>query len=1275
MKKKMKIKNDYGVFRTSGGTGARGIGAGYPNGDAHNGGSFFSGGNAASRDTSTVDKFDDLLASEKRAEHFIHENLKDALISINIFKLIILLYKADYYRCASTLISLYIDAYNRKLLLEGGRKAKREKFIERKSTSWLTHDILFCHPSGEKGSTRRAAASLLMSNMDVEYTYDYFVLFENCFLPVEKIVHVNYTKYLLKHNEKKKKKIKTFLTTLLEYSSDVNLHFFLFNLILYKCGNQFPCPISELTISPHLYYFIKMNEMNIPDAYVYYFSERKYQDMVIFYARQGFCPWGAPHPGAPTLRDLYQGEVQGGGRPIEKQKEGQPEKPRENQKESQPEKPLKERNASGGVSGGGVNGVGVSGASDHTAMRVPAGAEHDPQHAELLTELQAELQAELRTELAHNNYFYEHNFIGNSYLLSNPMYTHETKEIFCSIYRYLYSILSSPSLKKRIEYVECCMRAKMFIIQSTARSMKGTGLHKNTFLSEYLDVYARGGGLSQGGKSQSGGGVDDRGSERAKKKKALHELLNTSVALKKEVIKNYYTIDKGIPYDPTFANTLKELLRKNNCFFKPKEDYLQKQSTYFLNLKEIKKCRTALNYQKLLFHEIVNLFVFYVYRFCSWDVVKNYFSVLMNGRREDLLQVLIHLESINKEEIDIVKKSFSNMYEYLSKSKYEHIDDVITDYNYKIKNHLNGKVNLIRIVDIIDTFKEYLFTIQKGIHSKEELKDKIFFNSKFLFQNFLPSFNLLKLIILCDKKKEKIKNMNANCFSTVNHMIRNDSSRCSSRTFAKYSFYFERLLDFTFSLSITFEDIYFVINHIGDVIKLNDANFKNCLYILVTVKLHKFMNNLFEMQKVRSLMKNKVELLRKRQQGSVGPLHLIYYLNCVPLIYLDPQMNVILINESYEYTANRDRIIFSKLSPFSLVSKAVNHKLRSVYSYHDYTDNYEGGAEGEAEGAAGEEKADGAADETDHPNGVGRPPPAEDFLAKQVHRNSAAIDRNDRKALYHLYNVNYCFHEGGGGHGGRAAPNGWKTAANSGKAASNVVPPPPELIVLTYKNYCSYIVWIANLLLNHKIEYKALIHVYVKIQSNVKHQKASQMEEHEIAIILYYLFTMWINGDKNNCSFFFYNEEKSFEEKSFDEKSFDEKSFEEKNSVGCFLKDKNGQVEYINNCSLITLLKELLSRAEFYFEYTSDAASRNYDISCIILDPSIYDHEKVSKSSVDILKKFFDGIYATFNEVMAKMPLLAHIVEFQAIQAFLKRFKAYLEEIACRITLAEGPFL
>lgn len=206
MKKKMKIKNDYGIFRGSGGSGARGFGVGIPNGDGHNVENILGAGSGVVRESSALEKFDDLLASEKRAEHFIHENLKDALISINIFKLIILLYKADYYRCASTLISLYIDAYNKKLQMEGGKKGKREKFIEKKNTSWLTHEILFCHPNEERGSTRKRGVSVLMNNMDVEYTYDYFVLFENCFFPIEKIIHVNYTKYLLKNNEKKKKK-------------------------------------------------------------------------------------------------------------------------------------------------------------------------------------------------------------------------------------------------------------------------------------------------------------------------------------------------------------------------------------------------------------------------------------------------------------------------------------------------------------------------------------------------------------------------------------------------------------------------------------------------------------------------------------------------------------------------------------------------------------------------------------------------------------------------------------------------------------------------------------------------------------------------------------------------------------------------------------------------------------------------------------------------------------------------------------------------------------
>lgn len=56
---------------------------------------------------------------------------------------------------------------------------------------------------------------------------------------------------------------------------------------------------------------------------------------------------------------------------------------------------------------------------------------------------------------------------------------------------------------------------------------------------------------------------------------------------------------------------------------------------------------------------------------------------------------------------------------------------------------------------------------------------------KYYLKNFLPSFNLLKLIILCDKKKEKIENLNTNCFSTVNNMLRNDMIKGSTFYFFK----------------------------------------------------------------------------------------------------------------------------------------------------------------------------------------------------------------------------------------------------------------------------------------------------------------------------------------------------------------------------------------------------------------------------------------------------------------------------------------------------------
>ncbi|EWC90189.1 hypothetical protein PFNF54_00950 [Plasmodium falciparum NF54] len=806
-----------------------------------------------------------------------------------------------------------------------------------------------------------------------------------------------------------------------------------------------------------------------------------------------------------------------------------------------------------------------------------------------------------------------------------------------------------------------------------------------------------------------------------KKIKNIEEIFNINSMLNKEALKNYYTVDKTILYDESFSKLLKGIFEKNKCLFKLKENYWSKQNSYYLHLKDIKKCRTCLNYQRLLFHEVINLFVFYVYKFCNWDVLKNYFDILINGSEEAIIKVLEHFRNINKEQIDVIRKSYNNMYEYLSKSKYEHIDDIINDYNNKI-NNMERKININRIIDIIDIFKEYLLLIQQEIHTKEGLKNHIYGKSKILFKNFLPSFNLLKLIILCDKKKEKIENLNTNCFSTVNNMLRNDMIKGSTFYFSKYSYCFERLLDYAFSLTITFENINFIINYIGDVLKLYEVDFKNSLYLLVIIKLHKFINNLFEITKVREILKTKVSILKNNKYYE--RIKLLYLLNCIPLIYLDPHMNVILINESYEYKMNDDdKIIFSKLSPFSLVSKVVNHKLRSVYTYHDYTDNLENeepihknktskSMNDDTKSVSHYEETKKKNDDddmsydssSDYPkdisydtsdgsyrdnnnNGSG-PNDVKQMKEKGIPKvskenaknkkknvnvnininnkndesynihnkikkdNIIAIDKDDRKTLYYLYNVNYCFND----------QNNNNNNNNNNMNNSNIFGNPhnPELVVLSYKNYCFYIVWISNLLLNHKIEYESLIYVYLKIYNNTKHQKASLLEEHEITIILYYLFTMWINGDKNNSSFFFYNEEKSYHEK---------------NNLGYFLKDTYGNLQYINNYSLITLLKELLSRAEFYFEYTSDAASRNYDISCIILDSSIYDNEKVKKSSVDILKKFFDNIYITFNDVLIKIPFLNQILEFQKIHEFLKRFKIYLDEIICRITLTEGNYI
>ncbi|CAD2097004.1 hypothetical protein YYG_04855 [Plasmodium vinckei petteri] len=1235
-------------------------------------------------------KYDEFLASEKRAEHFINANLKDSLVNINIFKLVILLYKADYYRCASTLISFYIDSYykalsndekdaNKNNPNENNRGGLRKgHYIDKNINAYNYESMLFSTANGHidnKMGTHNNEA--VISNIGIKYNNHFYELYTSCFLPVDKIVHVNYLKYLFKHDERKKNKIKRFLITLLEYSNDINFHFFIFNLILYKCKNEFPCSIFDFTISPYLYFYVKFNEMNIKDAYIYYFKELKYQDIVIFFSRKAFRKWDLSPDHITSLKSISKIVDLKKEKQINKDEEPKGthnnnnnnparkvenlEKPKINESYITKEKPFD---------------------TEHDKMnKIPDSKFVDPSHssAKMASQHKNYEQAininkhMLLNELARNNYLFENNFVDNNNLIKNPLYNNETKEIFCSIYKYLFRIISYPSLKNRLEYIDNCMKAKIFFIQkifyfkkkqnkNEPQNMIPISYTNGEIYGSSTEVKSKNGGYNRLETGRRGGSkannnedfINDETVRVAGNSKysTVQDILNINCYLKKEVLKNYYLVDKTIAYDDTFSNSIKVLFSNNKCLFKLKDEYISNHNNYYLNLKDIKKFRTSLNYQKMLFYEIVNLFVFYVFKFCDWAFLKNYFDILMNGTKEDAQKVLEHFNNINNEEIDVVNKSFANMYDYLCRNKYEYVDDIVQDYNKKMKN-INSKINISRIIDIIDTFKEYLVIIQTNIYTKEDLKNNIFFKSNFLFKNFLPSFNLLRLIILCDKKKEKIDKLNNNCFSTVNAMLKRDP-KCNSFYFSKYSFCFERLLDFAFSLTICFENVHFIINYIGDILKLYDQSFNISLYLLVVLKLHKFMNNLFEIKKIRLLLKKKIDYIKSQKYNE--QMKLIYFLNCIPLIYLDPQMNVILINESYEYKGNQDKIIFSKLSPFSLISKMVNNQLRSVYSYHDYTDNYNDVEEGgikedqkknkQTKQDKKNERTSDVSDAENVYNNTDTESNDVDVLKRKLKSgDTTSIDKEGRKALYYLYNVNYCFNEGRDALG------------NTGRGRKANY---PEVIVLSHHNYCFYITWISNLLLNHKVEYKSLINVYLKIHNNLKHKKASNLEEHEISIIIYYLFTMWINGDKNNSSFFFYNEEPSYNEK---------------NNIGYFLKDRYGKLEYINNYSLITLLKELLSRAEFYFEYTSDAASRNYDISCIILDSSIYDHENFKKSSVDILAKFFDEIYITFNDVLTKIPFLNHIVEFQNINEFLKKFKIYLEEITYKVTLSEQTYI
>ncbi|CXH94882.1 conserved Plasmodium protein, unknown function [Plasmodium berghei] len=1225
-------------------------------------------------------KYDEFLASEKRAEHFINANLKDSLVNINIFKLVILLYKADYYRCASTLISFYIDSYYKTLPTyekdvnkdnQNGniRDSRHGHYIDKNLNAYNYENMLFSNDNGHIDNKMGGIYNneMIISNIGIKYNKYFYDLYTSCFLPVDKIVHVNYLKYLFKHDERKKNKIKRFLITLLEYSNDINFHFFIFNLILYKCKNEFPCSIFDFTISPYLYFYVKFNEMNIKDAYIYYFKELKYQDIVIFFSRKAFRKWDISPDHITSLKSISKILNLKKDNPINKN-EGSKGPHNSVRKIENFEKPkidnqyiTKEKQFD--IEHDKMNKISNDKFLDPFHFSVKMANQHKNYEQEININKNM-----LLNELARNNYLFENNFIDNNNLTKNPLYNNETKEIFCSIYKYLFRIISYPSLKNRLEYIDNCMKAKIFFIQKIFYFKKKQNKNEpqNSIPINYINGeiyesnnevkskntdYNRLEFVRRNGNKKNNNEyfINDEVVKvpRNGKYSSVQDILNINCYLKKEVLKNYYLVDKTISYDNIYSNSVKLLFANNKCLFKLKDEYISNHNNYYLNLKDIKKFRTSLNYQKMLFYEIVNLFVFYVFKFCDWNFLKNYFDILMNGSKEDVKKVLEHFNNINNEEIDVINKSFSNMYDYLCRNRYEYVDDIINDYNKKIKN-VNSKINISRIIDIIDTFKEYLIVIQTNIYTKEELKNNIFFKSNFLFKNFLPSFNLLRLIILCDKKKEKIDNLNNNCFSTVSAMLKRDP-KCNSFYFSKYSFCFERLIDLSLSLAICFENVHFIINYIGDILKLYDKNFNISLYLLVVLKLHKFMNNLFEIKKIRLLLKKKIDYIKSQKYNE--QMKLIYFLNCIPLIYLDPQMNVILINESYEYKGNQDQIIFSKLSPFSLISKMVNNQLRSVYSYHDYTDNYN---DDEEEGIKNDSKKSNQtkqdkknernsdisdveniqSNSDNESNDVG-------VLKRKIkYGDTTSINKEGRKALYYLYNVNYCFNK---------KENGLKRKENY-----------PEVIVLSHQNYCFYITWISNLLLNHKVEYKSLINVYLKIHNNLKHKKASNLEEHEISIIIYYLFTMWINGDKNNTSFFFYN---------------DDSSYNEKNNIGYFLKDKYGKLEYINNYSLITLLKELLSRAEFYFEYTSDAASRNYDISCIILDSSIYDHENFKKSSVDILAKFFDEIYVTFNDSLTKIPFLNHIIEFQNIHEFLKKFKIYLEEIAYKVALSEQAYI
>lgn len=1290
--------------------------------------------------------------SEKRAEHYITHNLREVFntSTIYIHKLLILLYKVGYYQCVSVLVKQSMNYFYKSLRYGSGIV---DPFIEKSEVyphAYISYESYSTYSKSGK-QKKITGLSQVVDNMDYFYQPEFFRVYNSCFLPIERIVYINYIKYVYskeaEKKQKKKEKIRKFLSTMLITFIDINFHFFIFHLILYKCKNEFPCRIFEFSAtSPFFYYFIKLNELNIPKVYMYYFKQKKYQDVVIYFAKKANRKWKIEYcqKGDETsLVQLYSVWR----KKIEEAKYARSVSAQKtkcvrfvNEVDSGIDKgKIKEiprvRNRDTGMGRG--KSYGVEMGMGRKVSRIgekrmkggvlkernnPLGQlanfSHDMFFLDFFTidKMETEVGLHETVKLIEENCF---SF--SSVVERNSLYNSETEEIFENICMYMDRIREDPSLTNRMEFTRKCINAKIFIIEQTClfKTMKQRGIGRDgnrniigdvSQMERVLDSgkekglsYEESSSTFTGLKnpflrnSRKQTGMDTTEEEKPLPRGYYENILNENRDLNDTKIQHYCIADRSIEYDKKFSENLKLIFENNNCLFQLKKKVFEIDEMHFSSLEDLLRQRNNILNQKKMLAEILNLFVYYVYIYCTWDKIRNYFSYLIFGTKKQKWQVISFCEKLNREEELVSRDAISRMRSYMasaaqaatSKSVHKGLQKmfgkgssqkdpsgtvrVVKDFKEGMRRKMR-KVNILLMLKIVDTFMELIKITQHSIHSEESLKSEIHSRSLAFCKEFLPSIYLLKLFLLCGKKKEAIDELNENCISTVNHLIYIEKKRRASM-FNKYSSFFEKLLDFSFAVSLNFKRIDFVVNYSGDLIKLHEEKFGNCLYLMMIIKLHRFINNLLKIDHVKKTLKiNELKKKKIYEQRDNKKVNLKTFLKYIPHIYLDNALNVLMIAESDE---GDGKSIFSKISPFTAADAHVNPDITKMYDYHNLKTSLDEKKGKDDKGGKGSQKKSsqkftyeeefdqedqetyyGTEEERSEPSNYDGEEDVEVDSAgyvndvKNVHVNFSGNEKEvgkdssgnlkstfkvlspeDTKSLNHLHQINKSIFEDG-------------DTKNKGVKQSNVI---NEFILLSHNNYCFYLVWVTKLLINHRVEYKSLIESYIKIYNILKYQKYAQLPRHEIVLIIYFIFTLWINGTVNEHSFFYHNLEKSYREKG--------------KNVRFYLKNKYGKEEILSNYSLLMLLKELASRSEFFIHYAADANIREHDISTIILNPQMYHTYHVKKETILFIIDFFTDIYKTFKDALRNIDILNYIKQFQAMGNFLENFKNFLSKI------------